>query len=208
MSTEGSLGARDRNARSRVVPFDPSCPYRSVCHGMAHVPCRGTGCAHRARSTGRSTSAPFGPGLSSTWSRRSGPVTSSSSTNLPSHKGKAVRRAIRDVGARVWFLPLLAGPAGVPGPAARRPCACGRGVPSAGRGSGGRGLVDGGGDSGGAGVAASGRARGLRRGIRRGAGPGPRRRRARTGSPAGRQEGAVPDAGGYLEFAACRRPRL
>jgi transposase len=54
-----------------------------------------------ARSTGRAS----WPISSSSWYRRSRPATSSSWTTLGSHKGHAVRRAIRAVGAKLLFLP-------------------------------------------------------------------------------------------------------
>jgi DDE superfamily endonuclease len=66
--------------------------------------CATTASTRPACSTVPSTASAFSPMSNSSWSRPSSATTSSCST-LGSHKGKAVRNAIKAAGARLLFLP-------------------------------------------------------------------------------------------------------
>ena len=69
---------------------------------LSSPPCATTASTRPARSTGPSTASASTPMSNSSLSRRSSRATSILD-NLGSHKGKAVRKAIRDVGARLVF---------------------------------------------------------------------------------------------------------
>ena len=64
-----------------------------------------TGSRRPACSTGRSTARASAPGSSTCWSRPSTPGDVVVLDNLGSHKGRAVRAAIRAAGAHLLFLP-------------------------------------------------------------------------------------------------------